>query len=131
MAFPNKKLKNTRRIAIRRSFLFNYNILYKKQKSEHITINDNVRIILVWWRYGDSNPRPFDCQSNALANCAIPPSKYYLNRFACACQQFSLRISVALWEKEVIMEEVNFGRNAVWRFIFIRAPAGMAGATLR
>ena len=45
---------------------------------------------LIWWRYGDSNPRPFDCQSNALANCAIPPSTYNVNRFTCPCQQFSL-----------------------------------------
>lgn len=40
------------------------------------------------WRQGESNPWPFDCQSNALANWAMPP----LNFKRCKYRGFWLEI---------------------------------------
>ena len=49
--------------------------------------NIHCNCLIITWRQGESNPWPLDCQSNALANWAMPPSlwgcKYILFRLKC------------------------------------------------
>ena len=42
----------------------------------------------VWWSWGDSNPRPFDCQSNALPTELQP---HAVRRRSCPARSTSLR----------------------------------------
>ena len=58
----------------RRRFALHY-FIQINDKSEPIPYRKKVRIILIWWSMGGSNPRPQDCEPCALPAELMPREK--------------------------------------------------------